>query len=133
MNMLQKSADCLAICEAVLFNQDENRNRKEFVLQIRHIIPSCIQGEKMFQTNLLWQNDDRWANTVLGYGPQTIKQWGCLNTSLTMVVNAYGYNETPASLNQKMTNIGAFFGSAINAYRIGEAFPGVALKNLVDC
>jgi hypothetical protein len=87
----------------------------------------------MFQTNLLWQNDDRWANSTLGYGPQTIKQWGCLNTSLTMVVNAYGYNETPATLNQKMTKIGAFFGSAINAYRIGEAFPGVALKNLVDC
>jgi hypothetical protein len=87
----------------------------------------------MFQTNLLWQNDDRWANTTLGYGPQTIKQWGCLNTSLTMVVNAYGYNETPATLNQKMTGIGAFFGSAINAYRIGEAFPGVALKNLIDC
>ena len=87
----------------------------------------------MFQTNLLWQNDDRWANTTLGYGPQTIKEWGCLNTSLTMVVNGYGYNETPASVSQKMTGIGAFFGSAVNAYRIGEAFAGVALKNLVDC
>ncbi len=87
----------------------------------------------MFQTNLLWQNDDRWANTTLGYGPQTIQQWGCLNTSLTMVVNGYGYNETPATLSQKMTSIGAFFGSSINAYRIGDAFPGVALKNLVDC
>jgi hypothetical protein len=49
------------------------------------------------------------------------------------VVNAYGYNETPATLNQKMTQIGAFFGSAINAYRIGEVFPAVALKNLIDC
>lgn len=87
----------------------------------------------MFQTNLLWQNDDRWANTTLGYGPQTIKEWGCLNTSLTMVVNGYGYNETPATLSQKMTSLGAFYGSAINAYRIGDAFAGVALKNLVDC
>ena len=87
----------------------------------------------MFQTNLLWQNDDRWANTVLGSGPQTIKEWGCLDTSLTMVVNGYGYSETPATVDQKMTNIGAFYGAAINAYRIGEAFPGVALKNLVDC
>jgi hypothetical protein len=87
----------------------------------------------MFQTNLLWQNDDRWANTTLGYGPQTIKDWGCLTTSLTMVVNGYGYNETPASVNQKMAGIGAFHGAGINAYRIGEVFPGVALKNLVEC
>ena len=87
----------------------------------------------MFQTNLLWQNDPRWANNVLGYGPQTIKQWGCLNTSLTMVVNGYGANETPATLSQKMTNIGAFSGSAINAYRISEVFPNVAIRNLVDC
>ena len=87
----------------------------------------------MFQTNLLWQNDPRWANNVLGYGPQTIQQWGCLNTSLTMVVNGYGASETPATLSQKMTAIGAFSGSAINAYRIGEVFPNVALKNLIDC
>ncbi len=87
----------------------------------------------MFQTNLLWQNDDRWANDPLGYGPQTIKEWGCLTTSLTMVVNGCGYNETPESLSKKMVNIGAFSGAAINAYRIGNAFPGVALARLTDC
>ncbi len=87
----------------------------------------------MFTTNLLWQNDDRWAATALGNGPQTVKDWGCLTTSLTMVLNGSGYNETPATVSQKMLAIGAFFGAAINAYRIGEAFPNVALKNLVDC
>jgi hypothetical protein len=87
----------------------------------------------MFQTNLLWQNDSRWANTPLGYGPQTIQQWGCLTTSLTMVVNGCGYNETPPTLIQKMVNIGGFNGPIINAYRIGDAFPGVALANLVEC
>jgi len=87
----------------------------------------------MFQTDLLWQNDARWANNILGNGPQTIQQWGCLTTSLTMVVNGYGHNETPASVSQKMAAIGAFYGAGINAYRIGDAFPGVALKNLVDC
>ena len=86
-----------------------------------------------FETSLLWQNDDRWANTALGYGPQAIKDWGCLTTSLTMVVNGCGYNETPATVSQKMVAIKAFSGAAINAYRIGEAFPGVALKELVDC
>jgi len=87
----------------------------------------------MFQTNLLWQNDDRWGGKTLGYGPETIKDVGCLDTSLTMVVNGFGYNETPDTVSQKMVGIGAFSGAYINAYRIGDAFPGVALKNLVDC
>src|SRR4051812_24199421 len=87
----------------------------------------------MFTTNLLWQNDDRWANSTLGYGPQAVKDWGCLTTSLTMVLNSCGYSETPATVSQKMVGIGAFYGAAINAYRIGEAFPNVSLKNLVDC
>lgn len=87
----------------------------------------------MFQTNLLWQNDERWATTTLGYGPETIQDWGCLTTVLTMAVNGYGYNETPVTVTQKMVAIGAFHGSAINAFRIGEAFPGVAIANLINC
>lgn len=83
--------------------------------------------------NLLWQNDERWATSTLGYGPQTIKDWGCLTTALTMVLNDCGYNETPATVSQKMVVADAFFGAAINAYRIGEVFPNVALKDLIDC
>ncbi len=86
-----------------------------------------------FTTTLLWQNDPRWADSTLGYGPQTIKMWGCLTTSLTMVVNGCGYNETPPTLIQKMLKINAFSGAAINAYRLGDAFPGVSLARLVDC
>ena len=56
-----------------------------------------------FSTSLLWQNDDQWAATQLGYGPQAIKDWGCLTTSLTMALNGCGYQETPASVSQKMT------------------------------
>jgi hypothetical protein len=44
-----------------------------------------------------------------------------------MVVNGCGYSETPQSLCQKMVNIGAFNGAFINAYRLGDAFPGVSL------
>ena len=86
-----------------------------------------------FSTSLLWQNDERWASTMLGFGPQAIQDWGCLTTSLTMVVNGCGYTETPATVSQKMAARNAFFGAAINVYRIGEAFPAVALKELVDC
>jgi hypothetical protein len=93
-----------------------------------------FQEESMpFTTSLLWQNDPRWAATALGYGPQTIKDWGCLTTALTMVVNGCGYNETPPSLSQKMVAIGAFSGAAINAYRLGQAFPGVSLHSVADC
>ena len=54
-----------------------------------------------FQSDLLWQNDPKWANEKLGFGPQTIKEWGCLMTSLCMVTNGYGYKETPSSFNKK--------------------------------
>ena len=60
----------------------------------------------MFQTNLLWQNDPKWAGYPLGSRPNTIKDWGCLMTCLTMVVNGYGYSETPKTFNDKMRAVG---------------------------
>lgn len=52
---------------------------------------------------VLAQRDPRWANIKLGYSPTiTIGQQGCLITSLTMVLNHYGYNETPATVNAKL-------------------------------
>ena len=52
---------------------------------------------------VLAQRDPRWANVKLGYSPTiTIGQQGCLITSLTMVLNHYGYNETPSTVNAKL-------------------------------
>lgn len=84
----------------------------------------------MFQTNLLWQNDSRWAGNILGGGPPTIKDWGCLLTSMTMVVNGYGHNETPATLNDKMKTVGGFSGAAVLPFKLPALFPDIAYLSL---
>lgn len=87
----------------------------------------------MFQTTLLWQNDDRWANDPLGHGPQTIKEWGCLMTSLAMVVNGFGYDETPQTFNEKMKNAGGFAGPLIRPGAVPATFPGVTMQGRDNC
>ncbi|MBP7212728.1 MAG: hypothetical protein KBA03_00705 [Anaerolineaceae bacterium] len=58
---------------------------------------------------VLAQRDPRWKNVKLGYSPTiTIGQQGCLITSLTMVLNQYGYEETPATVNTKLQAKGGF-------------------------
>jgi hypothetical protein len=86
----------------------------------------------MFQSTLLWQNDEQWAGESLGFGPQTIKEWGCLMTSLTMVVNGYGYNETPQTFNQKMKAAGGFSGAMVKPAAVATAFPGVTFGSYDD-
>eukprot|EP01017_Pseudomicrothorax_dubius_P032747 TRINITY_DN431_c0_g1_i1.p1 TRINITY_DN431_c0_g1~~TRINITY_DN431_c0_g1_i1.p1 ORF type:complete len:203 (+),score=51.11 TRINITY_DN431_c0_g1_i1:122-730(+) len=36
------------------------------------------------------QDDPRWGNDILGSGPHTLEQWGCLVTSVAMLFNGYG-------------------------------------------
>ena len=59
------------------------------------------------------QRDPRWAKHPLGWGPAlgTIGQYGCFVTSLAMIVNdtglivsPYGYVETPATLDEFLTD-----------------------------
>ena len=57
----------------------------------------------------LSQRDNRWNNTPLGSSKTTtIGSHGCTITCLTMVLNYYGYNETPATVNTKLKNNGGF-------------------------
>jgi len=87
----------------------------------------------MFQSALLWQNDPQWANDPLGYGPPTIKQWGCLLTSLTMVANGFGYHETPRTLNEKMKANDGFSGALIRPAMLAAVCPGVSVQGRDDC
>ena len=87
----------------------------------------------MFKTDLLWQNDDRWADLPLGSGPHTIKEWGCLMVDLCMIVNGYGYNETPQTFNNKMKTIGGFQGEMVNAWVLSKAYPGVQALGYDEC
>jgi hypothetical protein len=87
----------------------------------------------MFQTDLLWQNDSRWANYPLGSGPHTIKEWGCLMVDLCMVVNGFGYSENPRSFNDKMMSEGGFQGEMISAWVLPQVYPRVQTLSYDEC
>ena len=88
----------------------------------------------MFETKNLYQNDEKWQDTPLGNQAQeTIKSWGCLLTSMTMVLNGLGFNETPDSVNTKMKASGGFQGALVMLASLPQAFPGVVFKGYDPC
>ena len=83
-----------------------------------------------------YQNDPRWKDKPLGLttdAGSTIGLFGCLLTSLTMVANALGADETPDSLNEKLKAAGAFQGPWVRAHLIGSVLPGVRYARAVEC
>ena len=65
----------------------------------------------MFKTQNLYQNDEKWKDVKLGNSSETIGGWGCLLTSVTMMLNGIGYNETPETVNAKMKRNNGFQGA----------------------
>src|SRR5919108_286271 len=55
----------------------------------------------MFKTQNLYQNDEKWQNVKLGNSSITIGKWGCLLTSVTMMLNGIGHKETPETVKEK--------------------------------
>lgn len=84
----------------------------------------------------LYQNDPRWQDKALGFATDpgsTIGKFGCLLTSLAMVANASGADETPDTLNEKMKTAQAFQGPWVRAHQIGAAVPGLRYARNVEC
>ncbi len=54
------------------------------------------------------QQDPAWKNNIIGPGPDTIGYIGCAMTCLAMYSSGWGYTETPATLNQRLTSHGGF-------------------------
>ncbi len=80
----------------------------------------------------LYQNDPRWKDTVMGFGTtETIGNLGCLLTSMTMVGNYFGGNETPVTFNSKMKQAEGFQGPWVKAFKISAVFPDVNYQNRV--
>jgi hypothetical protein len=79
----------------------------------------------MFQVQPLSQMDPQWKNKLLGNDTtSTIGSYGCLLTSLAMVINGLGASETPATLNDKMKNAGGFQGALLIPGILSSAVPG---------
>jgi hypothetical protein len=96
------------------------------------------QPTAMFNTAPLSQRDPRWKDIPLGFtsGAETIGSDGCTLTCVTMLVNGFGFNETPASLNEKLKQLGAnqgFFGALIAWFGVPRVSAGLKLNKLVDC
>lgn len=82
----------------------------------------------------LYQNDPRWENSIMGFGKtETIGKLGCLLTSMTMVGNHFGGNETVASFNGKMKQHDGFQGAWVRAFRISSVFPNVSYQKRIEC
>ncbi len=80
----------------------------------------------------LYQNDPRWKDTVMGFGTtETIGNLGCLLTSMTMVGNYFGGNETPVTFNSKMKQVEGFQGPWVRAFKISSVFPNVKYQNRI--
>ena len=87
----------------------------------------------MFKTQNLYQNDEKWKNTKLGNSSETIGGWGCLLTSVTMVLNGIGYNETPETVNQKMKSAGGFQGAFFIPSVLPYVWPNCAYRDMQPC
>jgi len=88
----------------------------------------------MFETDALYQNDPKWKNVKLGHQNQeTIGTWGCLLTSMTMVANGFGANETPESLMEKLKSAGGFQGALVIPAVLPSVVPGIRYKGYQPC
>jgi SH3-like domain-containing protein len=87
----------------------------------------------MFKTQNLYQNDDKWKNTNLGNSSETIGGWGCLLTSVTMMLNGIGYNETPETVNEKMKANGGFQGAFFIPSVLPYVWPNCAYRDMQPC
>jgi hypothetical protein len=90
----------------------------------------------MFKAQNLYQNDPRWKSKQLGNSSEkagTIGAWGCLLTSITMVLNTMGYNETPDTANDKIKAVGGFQDAGLIASMVPYAFSSIMYKGFTAC
>jgi hypothetical protein len=87
----------------------------------------------MFKTQNLYQNDEKWKNTKLGNSSETIGGWGCLLTSVTMMLNGIGYSETPETVNEKMKKAGGFQGAFFIPSVLPYVWPNSAYRDMQPC
>ena len=87
----------------------------------------------MFKTQNLYQNDEKWKATKLGNSTETLGGWGCLLTSVTMMLNGIGYSETPETVNEKMKNAGGFQGAFFIPSVLPYVWPNAAYRDMQPC
>ena len=87
----------------------------------------------MFKTQNLYQNDEKWQNVKLGNSSITIGKWGCLLTSVTMMLNGIGHHETPETVNAKMRQVGGFDGPLFIPSYLPYVWANCGWRDMQDC
>jgi hypothetical protein len=90
-----------------------------------------------FTPNYISQRDPGWINENLGFDTTvTIGTDGSTLTCLTMLVNGYGFTETPSTMNRKLKELGSgvgFLGSLIVWPGLTQAFPKIVYRGIIIC
>ncbi|MBA4380500.1 MAG: hypothetical protein C0393_07495 [Anaerolinea sp.] len=100
---------------------------------------SLLSGQSLLEENMaemktFSQQDPAWKNTLLGLDKEsTIGSYGCLLTSMTMVASVYGFDETPAALNDKMKSVAGFQNAYVIPRMLPSALPGLVYRNYIVC
>ena len=80
------------------------------------------------------QQDPQWKNSKIGPGPDTIGYIGCALTSLAMYASSWGFTETPATLNQKLTADGGITSDELLVWgTISKLYPQIQSTGLTIC
>lgn len=82
----------------------------------------------MITTTTYSQLDGRWADKYIGKTRQKIRDYGCTITSICNLLNSQGYNETPESVNMKMTLNGGYIGALVIWSAVTRIWPNVKFK-----
>ncbi|HEY3343018.1 MAG TPA: hypothetical protein VGK81_13405, partial [Anaerolineae bacterium] len=99
----------------------------------------AASSEKVyFKTAPLSQRDPQWKDITLGFGDasSTIGAYGCTLVCLTMVANGMGFDESPATLNDKLKALGpgnGYLGPLMVFSGLAAALPGIKFTNFVRC
>lgn len=90
-----------------------------------------------FSPNFLSQRDPKWRGETLGFDTSlTLGSDGCALTCLAMLVNGYGFDETPSTLNAKLKALGpgnGFLGGLIVWGGLSRLFPKITFQRIVIC
>jgi len=82
----------------------------------------------------LGQRDPRWKDQKLGNSTtRTIGTDGCLLVCHTMMLNYYGHNYTPATLNTEYKQGGAFVGALILFHKPAEIIDDLTADEMYNC
>jgi hypothetical protein len=79
------------------------------------------------------QRDPRWKDDHVGGGRSTIGYIGCALTSAAMYSSGWGFTETPATLNQKLKDVGGFVNQAIAWGALSKLYPQIKFVGLTLC